>query len=134
MSLDLDAIEQRAAAATPGPWWVVRDNADGFYGEDAYNVHGGENVAIAQGGPVEDGGPDVGACDRADAEFIAHAREDVPALVAEVKRLHADVRWANERSERLAARLVETRRALLVGGQTAAIRCQQAIVALDGAS
>lgn len=56
---DLAAITARAAAASPGPWTV----------EEAWHVH--EWV---------DGG---------DAEFIAHARTDVPDLVAEVTELRA---------------------------------------------
>lgn len=87
MSLDLDEIEQRANAATPGPWRIVRDQTDGFYGEEAYDIHAGDGSTVAQGGTLEDGGPSVGACYHEDAEFIAHAREDIPALIAEVKRL-----------------------------------------------
>lgn len=58
----LDEIEARANAATEGPWNVFMDRID----------HPGRSlVAVAY---------DVG-CDE-DAEFIAHARTDVPALVA----------------------------------------------------
>ncbi len=72
--LDLDAIEARAAAATPGPW-----GANTPPGVVAAN---GRNVLGVFGGSAQD---------ERDAEFTAHAREDVPALLAEVRRLRARV-------------------------------------------
>lgn len=76
MPIDLDAIEARCAAATPGPlyasenyliggWWIQteddkrreREHGDFFLKEDA--------------------------------EFFAAARTDVPALVARVRKLEA---------------------------------------------
>lgn len=85
-TIDLDPIEARVQRATPGPW-----------AEGAGQVRGGETreliiaadgrtiIAMAYGGyghPTPD-------CTREDRAFIAHAREDVPALIAEVKRLRA---------------------------------------------
>lgn len=76
--LDLDAIEARAAAAISGPWTV---------GSPSHGRHA--IVRPADGLPTIQ---DVWVCD-ADAErqgtmqFIAHARDDVPALIAEVRRL-----------------------------------------------
>jgi hypothetical protein len=81
--MDLDAIKARAEAATEGPWraddehglmpgaapaWCVsRSGADGTYLSDvAYTT---------------------GTHEQGDAEFIAHARTDIPELVAEVERL-----------------------------------------------
>lgn len=64
----LDAIEQRAHAATEGPWEASA--------HDHYLV-------ICPDCGVR------GGYERADAEFIAHARSDVPALLAEVRRLRA---------------------------------------------
>lgn len=61
----LNAIKERAAKATPGPW-----RSAGLYGVRTQNA---EALSI----PLR---PE-------DATFIAHAREDVPALVAEVERL-----------------------------------------------
>jgi hypothetical protein len=71
MSLDLDAIEARANAATPGPWWADADK-------------GGE-VSLWQVDPSDVDMAYFPAAD-ADNEFIATARTDVPALVAEVRR------------------------------------------------
>ena len=68
-ALDLDAIKARSAAATPG-WW---------------KVSGDTLVANAGNGPWLrlDGWP------RADRAFVEHARDDVPALVAEVEAQRA---------------------------------------------
>jgi len=70
---ELLAIEARANAATAGPW---RGKKDEGVQADATDV-------------FETG---CGCCSpshlsEADALFIAHARTDVPALVAEVRRL-----------------------------------------------
>lgn len=91
--LDLDAIEARANSATPGPWatsseWSVRTGA-----------RDDELVACVQ---YKDHGRD--------AAFIAAARTDVPALVAELRALRAErnatarvVAAARERRDALAA-------------------------------
>lgn len=89
--LDLDAIEARAEAATPGPWGTVDDGS-----------LMAPYVSVAC-----DDGPIItcpechtaGGGRRADAKFIARTRTDVPALVAEVRRLRAmldlpaGIRW-----------------------------------------
>lgn len=64
----LVAIRQRTEAATPGPW---------TYDVWPGGVYGGENYSS------------LVACDgdEADMLFIAHAREDVGALLDEVERL-----------------------------------------------
>lgn len=66
MSIDLDAIRRRADTATPGPWtpqdWGV-NNAS-------------KEITIASFIETEE-----------DTQFIAHAREDIPALLAEIDRL-----------------------------------------------
>ena len=72
---DLDAIRARAEAATEGPW-----EAEALEG----NI-----VTPTQGTIVE-----VYSWTDADAEFIAHAREDVPALLAEVEQLRAELAHA----------------------------------------
>jgi hypothetical protein len=71
-ALDLDGIEARANAATPAPWGAEHDGRAEF----VYFSDCGESIYLAGG--IEDS---------EDADFIAHARTDVPALVAEVRRL-----------------------------------------------
>ena len=76
--MNLDAIEARAKAATPGPWRVTLDFGDpgeihGPDGEiDLYVFYDGPQITY-------------------DGEFITHAREDIPALTAEVRRLKAQL-------------------------------------------
>lgn len=69
--LDLDAIEARANAATPG--WREWQGA----------VVNDEDDVVAEVAFPDDLG-------RADLAFIVHARQDVPDLVAEVRRLRAE--------------------------------------------
>ena len=74
MSIDLEAIKARAEAATPGPWvWEIFSSACGS--EWVVSDLTDRVVASCSGG----WGPD--------ARFIGSAREDVPALVAEIERL-----------------------------------------------
>jgi hypothetical protein len=73
---DLDAIETRAAAATEGPW-IEEHSAEAG---SCVIPHDAESTreAVARTFLYES---------VADAEFIAHARTDVPALVAEIREL-----------------------------------------------
>lgn len=89
--LDLEVIEARCDAASPGPW-TWKD----------WGAPLSEHWTLQAPPQARDGGPskmypDLGcpilqieerdSRRLRDHEFIAHAREDVPALVAEVKRL-----------------------------------------------
>lgn len=65
----LDEIEARLSAATPGPWTRTQWEEE-------------------QPGVPWD----------ADAEFIAHAREDVPALIAVVRKVEA-LHWRDTYSD-----------------------------------
>lgn len=73
----LNAIKERVAKATFGPWEY--DNEErGIWNSGGFNYLG--TVTLSH----------------IDAEFIANAREDVPALVAEVERLQAVYKEAVE--------------------------------------
>jgi len=87
--LDLDAIRARAEAATEGPWGVIDwDSPDeGVNFIHVLQEQDGLETVCALPNPAEYTNR---SCLRADAEFIAHAREDVPALLAEVERLRRD--------------------------------------------
>ncbi|MEU9127813.1 hypothetical protein AB0D08_06815 [Kitasatospora sp. NPDC048540] len=89
---ELSAIEQRVAAATPGPWvgWMesrhgiggtsfIQLRAEAEEDDENYLTHaiGGREVVGA------DAQTDV------DIEFIAGARQDVPRMVNEIRRLRA---------------------------------------------
>jgi len=99
---DLDEIAARVERATPGPWhWITGDHDD-------YQVFGdGELTANTydptRGSPLldkhihvplltvwdNDGNSSNGAGGHEDAEFVAAARADVPALLVEVRRLRS---------------------------------------------
>ncbi len=75
----LKEIEERAGAATPGPWvW-------------APSIGGGVEVLnqIRPDGTMYEIGPWREDFEPQDAYFIAAARTDVPDLVAEVQKLHS---------------------------------------------
>lgn len=74
--LRLDEIETRCNAATPGPWGVCTCSLNGPCSNEK-----GVRVSFCT-----DGLPDR-ADYPLDAEFIAHARQDIPSLIAEVRRL-----------------------------------------------
>jgi protein-S-isoprenylcysteine O-methyltransferase Ste14 len=90
MTVDwLAEIEARANAATPGPW---ADTPDGSYRSvvtatvrDPMYL-GDETWVVSVLGPAMKM-PQA----RANAVFMAHARADVPELVAEVRRLREAV-------------------------------------------
>lgn len=71
---ELAVIKERADKATEGPWMHSP-----YYEEDYGEVTSIKGVDVAEYLTIED------------AQFIAHAREDVPKLVAEVERLRSVV-------------------------------------------
>lgn len=100
-SLDLEAIKARAAAATEGPWEAVTCHESEQKTRSEY-VRGAllepdapasglwmtwkpDSLTVGNLTAMTGDGPHG----EADAEFIAHAREDIPALVAEIERLRA---------------------------------------------
>lgn len=97
----LDEIEARAAAATAGPWGVYT-----FGGDSLIEIAAGledtgcgyrarRTIARFEDEPLDNDpthsewtADEDWAQVQADAEFTAHARGDVDALLAEVRRLH----------------------------------------------
>lgn len=74
--MDVGAIRRRAQAATAGPW--MRHGAD---------VHvGGLGAPLFRG---RDGSPEIRRQADLDAEFVAHVREDVLALLDALDRAEA---------------------------------------------
>jgi hypothetical protein len=100
---DLNAIRQRAEAATPGPWLSLRD------GNQRINTHYLPTAKLVGAsrivGPVRPWNPyayiargftpeefeTVRFVDE-DADFVAHAREDIPSLVAYAEALEEALR------------------------------------------
>ncbi len=93
--LDLDAIEARAEAATPGPWIGSSVPSGRKYGVISVKDYGewtrsgGRPLAVLLGIPTHGRHPDT--------QFIAHARTDVPALVAELRAAREVVKAAQQR-------------------------------------
>ncbi|MCR6649736.1 MAG: hypothetical protein NVV70_16955 [Cellulomonas sp.] len=113
----LAQIAAREQAATPGPlvahdlgddvytsddghgwWWVWREEALPYYGgvlelDATFEVTGADGKVWKVAGAV--GQASItdnrqGLVEKADAEFFAHARTDVPALLREVKALRGE--------------------------------------------
>lgn len=92
----LAEIEARAEAATPGEWHVCTCSLKGACPHDK-----GVRMSFCT-----EGLPDKAPYPN-DADFIAHARTDIPDLIAEVKQQQSDVRqlreiiqWLEENSRR----------------------------------
>ena len=97
--LDLAAIRARAEAATEGPW-------ENDYPEVGQHWSRPEPWAKVVSTDVACmaycyGGSAQGIENEADAEFIAHAREDIPALLAEIDRLNATIQRVREIERRM---------------------------------
>jgi hypothetical protein len=91
----LAEIETRANAATPGPWnWESRgvwtEHEDGP-GGPVLDVPGPKDLASGTIGYVGDQYPRGINSPSESMEFIAHARSDVPALVASNREANARV-------------------------------------------
>lgn len=109
MTLDLQQIERRAAAASPADEW--RGNL----------LEDGPNYGMRQRDPADDGRfysgtpcPDVASVEQAEADclFAVHARTDIPALVAEVRVLRTTLECAAESLNAQLADITRLREAL----------------------
>jgi hypothetical protein len=83
---ELIEIEARAAAATPGPW-----KGDCRDGSVKYTVRGSDGTLVLRVDHKNGDFGFVGERERDDESFVLHARSDIPALVAEVRRLRAEL-------------------------------------------
>ena len=97
----MDAIEARAAAATPGPWVLWDDRyapewADPGFGY--YRVTSSTPPVQRFHTDMSLDGTDDDRANRADAAFIAAARTDVPALVAALRAAEVEVERLRESS------------------------------------
>lgn len=99
---ELEAIRKRCEKATPGPWTTERPkkptNQDEFTKGVAICGFGGNTGVFAD--------PPGGQFPWADAQFVAHAREDIPRLLDYIKELEERTRWIPV-SERLPEECVE---------------------------
>ena len=74
---DIEAIKERCKKTTPGPWEI--DNGEGY------------SITKVIGKTLR--ADIVGDCAQVgiDAEFIAHARMDIPALLAYIEELEKEL-------------------------------------------
>ena len=77
--MNLEEIRARAEAATPGPW-THEEYGFGITAKERklYFTYGCDSQTFT------------------DMDFVCHAREDIPALLAEVERLEQDLLELNE--------------------------------------
>ncbi len=79
---ELDEMERRVAAASKRPWESFVEGRDHWSGDNFIRIGG-----------LDDDEPDMYVmrdetpAATTDLDFIAHARQDVPRLLAEVRRL-----------------------------------------------
>jgi hypothetical protein len=88
---ELKTIEARASAASPGPWMRNGKTDAGWRIDDSDPEKVGMWMLLNPVGIVPKD---------ANADFIAEAREDVPRLVAEIRRLKAELIKAYEPVDR----------------------------------
>jgi hypothetical protein len=81
---ELDEMDRRVGAASPAPWESFVEGRNHESG-DSFILIGGLDDTSPDMYVTHDGAP----APAGDLDFIAHARQDVPRLVAEVRRLRA---------------------------------------------
>jgi len=73
--IEMAQMQARCDAATPGPWFARIEQREGFSGSDFIETSA-QDIEM------------LGATE-ADYDFIAHARQDIPALLREIDRLRS---------------------------------------------
>lgn len=86
---ELEAMQRRADGAAAEPWESFVEGRDHHGGDDFIRTGGLDDESpdmyvtlTGRGGARAAGAPDL--------DFIAHARQDLPRLIAEVKRLNRE--------------------------------------------
>ena len=72
---ELEEMQKRCNAATGGPWHSYVEGRDGFAFDNVITT-GGEDIYLHGATPD-------------DQDFVAHARQDVPRLLNEIRQLKA---------------------------------------------
>ena len=84
---ELVRIEELANAARSGPWKSYIEGRDHESGSDF--------IMIGQGKLRHDDDLELAGATHADQDFIASARQDVPALIKEIRRLRQELEKFN---------------------------------------
>lgn len=93
---ELQAIAARCSGATPGPWTVEEDSRPSIMapvGTGGY-MDGGHLATFMAMAKYDAAWGDKSS-NSADANFIAHARTDVPKLLAFIQSLQAELAQTN---------------------------------------
>jgi hypothetical protein len=77
---ELNEMQARCAAASVAPWTAMLEGRDHTSGSSFIMTGTGDS----RGDDIE-----LSGASPADYEFIAHARQDLPRLIAEVRRLRS---------------------------------------------
>ena len=99
-TLDLEPIKERVAAATPGPWEAVGRSVESKTWNPSF-----PNDVVSCDVECMDfcyGGTGLGVSRPEDAELIAHAPEDLEALIEEVEMLRAHIAAQKDAAKDLA--------------------------------
>jgi hypothetical protein len=80
---ELAAIEDRCKAASPAPWTAFVENRDHTCGDSFIRLAGLDDY------PDMYVSHDTQQAPSADLDFIAHARQDIPRLLVEIRRLRS---------------------------------------------
>jgi hypothetical protein len=94
---ELKEIEARAVAATKGPWSDSLETLDDTNFYACVRGNGEVLLAVDTGEEAVDGGSKTRALstqERTNAFFVAHARQDVPKLLTEIKTLKESLKTA----------------------------------------
>lgn len=94
----LREIEERANAALPGPWSIELDGPDDAMFRPILGLFNPNAPPKSIERFVFDWMDESLNVRNHDAAFIAHAREDIPALIAEIRRLNEWVAWFRDRT------------------------------------
>ncbi|MEQ1614364.1 MAG: hypothetical protein ABL904_16570 [Hyphomicrobiaceae bacterium] len=78
---ELNRIEKGCDAATPGPWASYVEGREEMSGS-SFIMTGGEDFYVT-------------GCTASDQDFMASARQDIPKLIAEVRRLRSIAKAAD---------------------------------------
>ena len=82
---ELNVMQRRCNAATASPWWAWVEGRDGLSGDTFIGLGGDQQLKDL----YLSHSSGEGHVSEADVDFIAHARQDIPVLLAEVRRLRS---------------------------------------------
>jgi len=103
-AIDLEAIAERCEAATAGPWEVLSDELVDTVWLNAATAEDDKPIALFdyRTGPIN----------RANADFIARCRQDVPVLLAAMRSMQQRIQDLLEANNREIKARVEAKRQL----------------------